>query len=102
MFIRTFLVGLLLIFKAARAYVHRNQDGLEEHTTGEEMAFILNAVDALTDVINLFAGNSFVLMGSRTKPNSEVYVAAKNNLREIKAVEPRYVRTSASVKKEEV
>lgn len=99
MFIKTFLVGLMIFFKAARAYVNRNRDGLEEHTTGEEMAFILNAVDAITDVINLFLPNTFLTLEGKGKQKQQNYKTALSKLREIKANEPKYRRIPASVER---
>lgn len=97
MWVKTFLVGLRLAAMVYRAYVNRNRDGLEENTSGEEMAWILNAYDAIQDVINILQGSPVMALGKRVKRNSPEYQAVLANLRETRKSEARIVRTPAKV-----
>ena len=82
MFVKTFLVGLLLTLKAARAYIERNQDGVKDHTTSEEWLKVLNALDAIVQVIDFLLGSPILALGKRVSRTNPAYIATLSKLRE--------------------
>lgn len=99
MYVKTFLVGLLLAMKAARAYIERNQDGVKDHSTAPGWLRILNALEAITAVISDLLGNPIVALGARVKRTSPEYQATLNNLRQ-ESVDD-YIRIPARVMRRE-
>lgn len=95
MFVKTFLVGLLLTLKAARSYINRNEDGIKAHMSDVDYMRVLNALDAITAVIDVLIGSPILAMGARVKRTDPTYQATLSNLRVVSADE--YVRIPARV-----
>lgn len=99
MFVKTFLVGLMLALKAARAYIDRNQDGIKEHLSSVDWLAVLNALDAINAVLDILIASPVVALGTRVKRNSEEYRTTISNLRSMSTDE--YVRIPARVVRRE-
>lgn len=99
MFVKTFLVGLALALKAARAYIDRNQDGIKEHVSSVDWLQVLNCLDAINVVLDLLIGSPVMSLGKRVKRNSEQYQTVMSNLKSVSADE--YVRIPARVVRRE-
>lgn len=80
MFIKTFLVGLLLAVKFARAYIDRNRDGIQAHADPATFAAVLNFFDAANVLIEFLLGSPVIALGKRVRANSEEYRAVMSEL----------------------